>query len=136
MFSRNTGDCPRRLRRPKEEGGSIPEIWGIWLVDRKKDMYISGGENVYPAEVEDVIYKMPQVKEVGVMGMPDPKWGEAGVAVVVPKPGMTLTDQEVLAFCQGKLAKYKIPKRIVFAEALPRTATGKVLKKELRAKYL
>jgi len=70
------------------------------------------------------------------MGMPDPKWGEAGVAVVVPKPGMTLTDQEVLAFCQGKLAKYKIPKRIVFAEALPRTATGKVLKKELRAKYL
>ena len=116
--------------------GYLDEEGYLWLVDRKKDMYISGGENVYPAEVEDVIYKMPQVKEVGVMGMPDPKWGEAGVAVVVPKPGMTLTDQEVLAFCQGKLAKYKIPKRVVFTEALPRTATGKVLKKELRAKYL
>jgi fatty-acyl-CoA synthase len=116
--------------------GYLDEEGYLWLVDRKKDMYISGGENVYPAEVEDVIYKMPQVKEVGVIGMPDPKWGEAGVAVVVTKPGMSLTGQEVLAFCQGKLAKYKIPKKVVFGEALPRTATGKVLKKELRARYL
>jgi fatty-acyl-CoA synthase len=76
------------------------------------------------------------VKEVGVIGMPDPKWGEVGMAVVVTKPGMSLTDQEVLTFCQGKLAKYKIPKKVIFAEALPRTLTGKVLKKELRAKYL
>jgi len=116
--------------------GYLDEEGYLWLVDRKKDMYISGGENVYPAEVEDVIYKMPQVKEVGVIGMPDPKWGEVGMAVVVTKPGMSLTDQEVLTFCQGKLAKYKIPKKVIFAEALPRTATGKVLKKELRIKYL
>ncbi len=116
--------------------GYLDEEGYLWLVDRKRDMYISGGENVYPAEVEDVIYKMDQVKEVGVIGFQDPKWGEVGLAVVVPRSGINLTEQEVVTFCQGKLAKYKIPKKVVFAQALPRTATGKVLKKELRAKYL
>jgi acyl-CoA synthetase (AMP-forming)/AMP-acid ligase II len=86
--------------------------------------------------VEDVICQMPQVKEVGVIGFQDPKWGEVGMAVVAPKAGITLTEQDVIGFCQGKLARYKIPKKGVCADALPRTGTGKVLKKVLREKYL
>ena len=134
---------PEETARAKKGGwfhtgdiGYLDEEGYLWLVDRKKDMYISGGENVYPAEVEDVIYKMPQVGEVGVVGMEDARWGEVGLAVVVPKKGASLTEEEVREYCRDKLAKYKIPKKIVFAEALPRNATGKVLKKELRAKYL
>jgi fatty-acyl-CoA synthase len=115
--------------------GYIDEEGYLYLVDRKKDMYISGGENVYPAEVEDVIMGFEKVADVGVIGIPDEKWGEVGLAVVVPKPGVEITEEEVINFCQGKLAKYKIPKKVVFAEALPRTATGKILKKELRAMY-
>ena len=108
----------------------------LYLVDRRKDMYISGGENVYPAEVEDVLMGFPEVADVGVVGMPDPRWGESGLAVVVPTPGMEVTEEMIIAACQGKLAKYKIPKRVVFTEALPRTLTGKILKKDLRAQYI
>ncbi len=106
-----------------------------YIVDRWKDMFISGGENVYPAEVENVIYHHPAVAEVAVIGVPHPKWQEVGRAIVVVKPGHTLTEQEVIEFCQGKLAKYKIPKSVVFADSLPRTAAGKVLKRELREQY-
>lgn len=106
-----------------------------YIVDRWKDMYISGGENVYPAEVENVIYHHPAVAEVAVIGVQDPKWQEVGRAIVVPKPGVTLTENDVIAFCQGKLARYKIPNSVVFVEALPRTAAGKVLKRELREKF-
>ncbi|MGD2206626.1 MAG: long-chain fatty acid--CoA ligase [Anaerolineae bacterium] len=106
-----------------------------YIVDRWKDMFISGGENVYPAEVENVIYHHPAVAEVAVIGVPHPKWQEVGRAVVVVKEGQALTEEEVIEFCRGKLAKYKIPKSAVFVEALPRTAAGKVLKRELREEY-
>jgi len=106
-----------------------------YIVDRWKDMFISGGENVYPAEVENVIYHHPAVAEVAVIGVPHPRWQEVGRAVVVVKPGQSLTEAEVIEFCQGKLARYKIPKSVVFVETLPRTAAGKVLKRELRQQY-
>jgi fatty-acyl-CoA synthase len=98
-------------------------------------MFISGGENVYPAEVENVIYHHPAVAEVAVIGVPHPQWQEVGRALVVAKEGHTLTEKEVIDFCQGKLAKFKIPKSVVFVEALPRTAAGKVLKRELRQEF-
>jgi fatty-acyl-CoA synthase len=107
----------------------------FYIVDRWKDMFISGGENVYPAEVENVIYQHPAVAEVAVIGVPHPKWQEVGRAVVVVKQGQTLTGEEVIGFCQDKLARYKIPKSVVFVEALPRTAAGKVLKRELREAF-
>jgi len=106
-----------------------------YIVDRWKDMFISGGENVYPAEVEGVIYHHPAVAEVAVIGVPHPRWQEVGLALVVVKPGHALTEEEVIAFCQGKLARYKIPKSVAFVESLPRTAAGKVLKRELRRQF-
>ena len=106
-----------------------------YIVDRWKDMFISGGENVYPAEVENVIYQHPAVAEVAVIGVPHPKWQEVGRALVVLKEGHTLQEEEIIDFCQGKLARYKIPKSVVFVDALPRTAAGKVLKRELREMY-
>ena len=105
------------------------------IVDRWKDMYISGGENVYPAEVESVIYQHPAVAEAAVIGVPHPRWQEVGKAVVVIKDGHSLIEEELIEFCLGKLAKYKIPRSAVFVEALPRTAAGKVLKRELQEEY-
>lgn len=115
--------------------GRLDEDGFLWLLDRKKDMFISGGENVYPVQVEDVIYEMEGVAEVGVIGIPDDKWGEVGLAIVVPKPGATISPTDVIDFCANKLAKYKIPKQVILVETLPRNATGKLLKKELRAQY-
>lgn len=105
------------------------------IVDRWKDMFISGGENVYPAEVENLLYAHPAIAEVAVIGVADATWGEVGRAVVVIKPGHTLRTEEVIAFCEGKLARYKIPKSAVFVESLPRNAAGKVLKTELRTLF-
>ena len=107
-----------------------------YIVDRWKDMFISGGENVYPAEVENVIYEHTAVAEVAVIGVPHPKWQEVGKAIVVLKEGQKLTEEEIIEFCQGKLAKYKIPKSAAFVEVLPRTAAGKVLKRELRKQFV
>jgi fatty-acyl-CoA synthase len=104
----------------------------LWIVDRKKDMFISGGENVYPAEVENLIYELPEVAEAAVIGVPDARWGEVGLAVVVPKTPGKPTPQEVLAHLAGRLAKYKIPKNVVLVDRLPRNAAGKVLKNSLR----
>jgi fatty-acyl-CoA synthase len=106
-----------------------------YIVDRWKDMFISGGENVYPAEVENVLYHHPAIAEVAVIGVPHPKWQEVGRAVVVVKEGHTLAEKEIIEFCRGKLAKYKIPKSAVIVDALPRTAAGKVLKRELREQF-
>jgi len=103
-----------------------------FIVDRIKDMFISGGENVYPAEVENVIFQMPQVADVAVVGVPDPRWQEVGKAAVVVKEGMTLSEQQVVAFCQGRLARYKIPKSVIFVQQLPRNPAGKVLKQQVR----
>jgi fatty-acyl-CoA synthase len=107
----------------------------LYIVDRKKDMFISGGENVYPAEVENAIYELPRVAEAAVIGIKDPKWGEVGRAVVVLKAGQKLTEAEVLDFLKGKLARFKVPRSVVFVDQLPRNAAGKVLKNILREKY-
>ncbi|MGH3561728.1 MAG: acyl-CoA synthetase [Mycobacterium sp.] len=104
----------------------------VWVVDRVKDMVISGGENVYPAEVEDVLYGHPAVAEVAVLGTPHERWGEAVTAVVVLRPGASLTLEELRAFARDKLAGYKIPLRLEFVDALPRTQSGKVVKYQLR----
>ena len=98
-------------------------------------MIISGGENVYPAEVEDALYQHPGIKEVAVIGVQDSRWGETVRAVVVPKDGVTLTEQDVIDFSQDKLARYKQPKSVVFIDVLPRNPAGKVLKFDLREKH-
>ncbi len=116
--------------------GYVDDEGYLFLVDRRKDMYISGGENVYPAEVEDVLMAFEKLADAGVIGIPDDKWGEVGLAVVVATPGREVTEEEVITFCKERLAKYKVPKKVVFVEALPRTATGKILKKELKAQYI
>jgi fatty-acyl-CoA synthase len=106
-----------------------------YIVDRVKDMFVSGGENVYPAEVEDVILTHSAVAECAVIGVPDPVWGEVGRAVVVLKPGVRADEEDILGQLRGRLAKYKIPKSLVFADGLPRTATGKIVKPAVRDIY-
>ncbi|MCF6328560.1 MAG: hypothetical protein L3J02_02010 [Henriciella sp.] len=95
-------------------------------------MYISGGENVYPAEIENTLYEITQIAEVAVIGIAEEKWGEVGCAAIVVKPGETLNEKQVLEHCAGRLARFKIPKKLVFLDALPRNAMNKVLKEELR----
>ena len=107
----------------------------LYIVERKKDMFISGGENVYPAEVENAIYELPQVAEAAVFGVQHDKWGEVGRAVVVLKENQQLTAEAIIAHLKGRLAKYKIPQSVVFAAQLPRNAAGKVLKNLLRERY-
>jgi fatty-acyl-CoA synthase len=104
----------------------------VFVVDRIKDMIISGGENIYPAEVENVLREHPAVADCGVIGVPDARWGEVGRAVVVLRPGAQATEAGLLAFLDGRIARYKIPKSVRFTAELPRTGTGKILKKGLR----
>jgi fatty-acyl-CoA synthase len=99
-------------------------------------MYISGGENVYPAEVENVLYQLPQVAEAAVIGVPSERWGETGLAVLVLKPGQTLEKDAVVGYCSERLARFKVPADIAIIAALPRNATGKVLKRELRLQFV
>jgi fatty-acyl-CoA synthase len=106
-----------------------------FIVDRWKDMYISGGENVYPAEVENVLYQNDAIAEAAVIGMSDTRWGQVGRAIVVVKPGKTLSEDDVVAHCAANLARYKLPHSVVFADALPRNATGKVHKPTLRKTF-
>ena len=106
-----------------------------YIVDRWKDMYISGGENVYPAEVENVIHQMEAVAEAAVIGVPDERWGEVGRAIVVLKRGCELSDVALLAHCAEKLARYKLPRSVVFVDELPHNATGKLHKPTLRKLY-
>jgi fatty-acyl-CoA synthase len=107
----------------------------LTIIERKKDMFISGGENVYPAEVENAIYELPQVSEAAVIGLKDEKWGEVGQAVVVLKGGEKLSAEEIISHLKGRLAKFKIPKGVAFIDQLPRNAAGKVLKTVLRGKW-
>ncbi|MGQ9645595.1 MAG: acyl-CoA synthetase [Thermodesulfobacteriota bacterium] len=100
----------------------------LYIVDRQKDMYVSGGENVYPAEIEKVLLTHPKILDAGVVGVPDEKWGEVGKAYIVLKPGERMSEEEVLKFLRGKVGKYKIPKFLDFIEALPKTASGKIRK--------
>jgi len=106
-----------------------------YIVDRKKDMVISGGVNIYPIEVDEVIQKHPKVVEVAVVGIPDEVWGESLKAVVVLKEGEKATEDEVKKFCEGKLAKYKIPRSVEFVSSLPKTPGGKIQKSVIRAQY-
>jgi fatty-acyl-CoA synthase len=118
------------------DAGTVDDEGCIYVVDRYKDMYISGGENVYPAEVEQVLFALPEVADAAVIGVPDERWGECGLAVLVLRPGTSLDPEAVLAHCRTQLAKYKVPKSVVFIDALPRNVAGKVLKRELRARYI
>jgi len=104
----------------------------IFIVDREKDMYISGGENVYPAEIENVLYQLDQIAELAVVGIPDKRWGETGKLFVVLKENRNLERSEIIDHCLKNLAKFKIPSQIKFIDQLPRNATGKVLKRNLR----
>jgi fatty-acyl-CoA synthase len=122
-----TGD----LARMDEEGY-------IYIVDREKDMYISGGENVYPAEIEKVLHTHPKIFDAGIVGIPDEKWGEVGKAFIVLKPKETMKNGELFEFLKGKVAEYKIPKVVEYVKALPKTASGKIQKfvlKETHAKH-
>jgi acyl-CoA synthetase (AMP-forming)/AMP-acid ligase II len=105
----------------------------IYIVDRKKDMIISGGVNVYPREIEEVLFRHPQVLDVAVIGIPDEKWGETIVAVVVRRPGAEVHPEALIEHCKAQLAGFKLPRRVVYSDALPRNPGGKVLKRELRA---
>ncbi len=113
----------------------VDEDGFYFIADRKKDMFISGGENVYPAEIEKVLYEHAAVGQCAVIGLPDEKWGEIGRAVVVVKPGASVTEEELLGHLRNNLAKYKVPKSVVFIEAMPVSAAGKILKRELKEKY-
>ena len=106
-----------------------------YIVDRKKDMVISGGVNIYPIEIDEVIQKHPKVLEVAVVGVPDEVWGESLKAVVVLKEGEKATEEEIKKFCEGKLAKYKIPRCVEFTSSLPKTPGGKIQKSVIRARY-
>jgi fatty-acyl-CoA synthase len=107
----------------------------FYIVDRKKDMFISGGENVYPAEIEKVLYQHPAVHMCAVIGLADSKWGEVGRACVVLKPNQTITEAELLRFMTERLAKFKVPRSVTIMEALPISAAGKILKRELREQF-
>jgi long-chain acyl-CoA synthetase len=114
--------------------GYMDERSFLYLVDRAKDMIVSGGENVYSTEVEEVLYRHPAVLEAAVFAIPDARWGEAVHAVVVPR--QEVAEADLLAHCRGAIADYKVPKHIeLSAEPLPKSGAGKVLKRELRAPY-
>jgi long-chain acyl-CoA synthetase len=127
------------IRRGKWESGGdmgyLDEEGFLHLVDRKNDMIISGGENIYPAEIERVLVLHPKIFEVTVVGVPDEKWGESPRACVVLQPEQTATAQEIIGFCDGRLARYKLPRSVDFVDALPRNAMGKVLRRALRDRY-
>jgi acyl-CoA synthetase (AMP-forming)/AMP-acid ligase II len=115
--------------------GYYDEKGFIYIVDRKKDMIVSGGENVYSREVEDVLYRHPAIDEVAVVGIPDPVWVERVHAVVALKAGTVAEEDDIIAFCKAHLASYKAPKSLEFVESLPKNPQGKILKKEIRKRY-
>ena len=117
------------------DGGSLDDGGYLTISDRKKDVIITGGENVSSIEVEDVIFSHPAVAEVAVIGIPDDKWGEMVTALVVRVEGEEVTEEEIITHCRGRIAGYKVPKRIEFRDAIPRTATGKIQKFKLREAF-
>ncbi len=116
--------------------GYMDENGYLYIKDRSKDMVISGGENIYPREIEEVLIQHPAVREVSVIGVPDPKWGEVLKAVVALVTGESATQEELISFCKDNIASYKKPKSIDFVDELPKSNYGKILKRELRAKYI
>jgi long-chain acyl-CoA synthetase len=117
------------------DGGFVDADGYLFLTDRIKDMVVSGGENVYPIEVEEALSQHPGVSEAAVIGLPDERWGETVTAIVVPVAGSEPTAEELIAFARGRLAGYKLPRIVEFASELPRTPSGKVLKRDLRRRY-
>jgi long-chain acyl-CoA synthetase len=115
--------------------GYYDERGFIYIADRKKDMIVSGGENVYPKEVEDVLYRHPAVMEAAVIGIPDDYWVERVHALVVLRTGVQATAEEIIDFCKAHIAHYKTPKEVEFVESLPKSPQGKILKKEIRKRY-
>ena len=122
----------------RADGGSTPWTWALdadgflFIVERKKDLIIRGGFNIYPREVEDALYAHPQVAEAAVVGMKDPVMGEDVVAFVVVKDRQSASAEEIAAFCETRLARFKCPKQIRFVDSLPKSPIGKILRKELR----
>jgi long-chain acyl-CoA synthetase len=106
-----------------------------YIVDRAKDMIVSGGENIYSAEIENVLSTHPAVAAVAVIGVPDPRWGEAVKAIVIPRAGHIASAEDLIAHCRAKLSSYKVPKSIDFTQSFPLVPSGKVSKKDLRARY-
>jgi long-chain acyl-CoA synthetase len=118
------------------DGGYVDEDGYLFLTDRIKDMIVTGGENVYPVEVEEALAQHADVAEVAVIGVPHPHWGEAVKALVVPRPGARTRPDDLIAFARERLAGYKLPRSVDFVNELPRTPSGKVLKRELRERFL
>jgi fatty-acyl-CoA synthase len=134
--------------RPEDTAATLKEGWlhtgdiarmdedgYLYIMDRKKDMIISGGENIYPAEVEDSLLAHPKVADVAVIGYRDQKWGEAVKAIIVVKAGEELTENQLIEWCQGRIGRFKIPKQVIVTDAIPRTPTGKILKRVLREQF-
>ncbi|MGB1458483.1 class I adenylate-forming enzyme family protein [Spongiibacter marinus] len=117
------------------DAGIIDERGYVFIQDRVKDMIISGGENIYPAEIENLLMSHPEISDVAIIGVPDSRWGEVPLAVVVSAPECEITLAEMKTFCEGKLAAFKVPKHICFVPGLPRNPSGKILKKELREMF-
>jgi acyl-CoA synthetase (AMP-forming)/AMP-acid ligase II len=115
--------------------GHLDEDGYLFISDRLKDMIVSGGENIYPREIEDVLFGLDGVTDAAVIGIPDERWGESPLAFVVRRSGSALTADEVVTHCRSRLASYKCPRRVEFVDTLPRNATGKVLKFELREPF-
>ncbi|WP_376793303.1 long-chain fatty acid--CoA ligase [Thermoflexus sp.] len=148
LWIRGPHVIPGYWNRPEETAQTIVEGWlrtgdlamsdeegDFYIVGRIKDLIISGGENIYPAEVESVMLGHPDVVEAALIGVPDPEWGEVGRAIVVRRPGSTMTEAELLAYLRGRLASYKVPKSVVFVEELPKTGAGKVDKTALKRRF-
>ena len=132
-------EATRAMRNGRwETGGDIgfmDERGFLHILDRKKDLIVSGGENIYPAELERVLAEHPKVLEVAVVGVPDEKWGESPRACIVLRPGESLSIDEITGYCEGKLARYKYPRSLFTLDALPRNSMGKVLRRELREQF-
>jgi acyl-CoA synthetase (AMP-forming)/AMP-acid ligase II len=114
---------------------TLDEYGFVYIQDRKKDMIITGGENVYPAEIEEVLTGHPDIADCAVIGTPSEKWGESPLAVVVPAAGAQLSEGDVLDWCNGKLARFKLPRVVAFTDEIPRNPTGKALKRLLREQF-
>jgi long-chain acyl-CoA synthetase len=115
--------------------GYLDEDGYLYITDRKKDLIISGGSNIYPREVEEVVLSHPAVREVSVIGVPDEKWGEAVKALVVLREGHRASAEELIEHCRARMASYKKPQSVEFLQDLPKNANGKILKRELRDRY-
>jgi long-chain acyl-CoA synthetase len=133
---KHTGEALRNGWYHTGDMGYLDDEQRLFVVDRKKDMIISGGENIYSVEVENVLSVHPAVREVAVIGVPDERWGEAVKAIVVLNEGGAVSAEELIQFCDGRIARYKIPKSVDFSsELLPKTGPGKIAKRKLRDPY-